>query len=277
MEPIELLQRLLTSLEAHEVDDGKAAWKSLQKAAGDVVKPWAPLLTFKHSWCPPPNGVLQRGLTEGGALRALVEATVARYPRELWEPVQEVPLKGVWWVSDRRWGDAPRMLARAYKKSFCVYDPRDLFLVETLKPSSLTEVVFAEDGGLRAMDGTKVLTRGPGETKWKKVHDFNDASATALSATVAAALQTVVTGEGDDAVAHTELHLFVFETGTATTFRLEGTDFRDPVVAGGTALLATNEGRLLISELGAALSGRAARRSGLVRGALSRRDGAVEP
>lgn len=251
METTTLLQQLLRALDAESVDESRVAWKALQKAAGELVKPWAPLLTFKHSWCPPANALLQRGLTEGGQLRALVEETVRQHPRELWELVQEIPLKGIWWLRDHHGGAEPRLITRQHKKAFCLYDPRDLSLVETLKPTSLTQVVFAEDGGLRATEGAALLTRGPGEKRWKKVHEFNEASSIALGPRLAAVVETVVTQQGDDATEHHELHVFSFETGKATRHRLDGTGFGAALVAGLTAVVGS-EGRVLISENGAA-------------------------
>lgn len=252
MEPTELLQRLLTALDAESVEESKPAWNALRKVAGDMVKPWAPLLTFKNSWCPPGNALLQRGLAEGGPLRALVEATVKQFPRELWELVQEVPLKGLWFIRDRSSGAEPRMIAQQYKKAFSIYDPRDLSLVEPLKPSGLTEVVFAAGGGLHALQGGKLVTRGPGEKKWRQVHEFNEALFIALGSRLAAVVESVVTGEGDEAVEHKELHIFSFETGKGMRHRLAGGDFSHAHVVGLSAIVGTPEGKLFISENGAA-------------------------
>lgn len=250
-------QPLLTSLDDEAgFDASKSAWSALKKQAGALVKPLAGQFTFKHSYRPPAAALLQLSISAGGDLRALAEASLRAHPREAWEIVQEVPTKGLSWLQDVERGPTPRILRRAFKKPWTVHDARDLSVLETLKPATLSHVVFAPDGGFRAIDGRTVVSRGASESKWKKLHEFGEAASLVLSREVAAGLVKIVEGEGEAMLTRVELEVFSFETGAVSRLPLPDPEPVSVAVGRRTIVVNGSTGSLFVSEAGGPVSER---------------------
>jgi hypothetical protein len=250
MQHFDLFQKLIATLDpAVSFADTAAAWKTLKKAAPELVKPLAP--HFKAGDRPFATSLLQWALSTP-ELRPLVEATLKAHPRELWEVVQETPVASDFlFIGDRLHGTEPRLLLQPHSKSWVIYDARDLSVIEVIKPTSLSSVVFA-DGGLRALDGGKVLTRAAGQKKWTTVHDFGEVSEIALAPKVAAAVQNVSTGEGDEAREHQDLLVCLLDTGVETRHRLPEKTLMCPSLAGTTVVVGATDSTFFVSERGGA-------------------------